>query len=740
MTNQYKISTIIPVYNVEPYLEETIKSIIHQTIGFKKNIQLILINDGSTDKSETICLKYKKQYPENILYVAKKNEGVSVARNLGLQFARGNYINFLDSDDYLDLDFYQKAYQMLEENKQIDLVAARLKYFEASEKYHWLDYKFTSDRIIDIKKEPESILLHMSTALIRAQVIKKLKFDPNLKVSEDTKLLYEIILQKEKYGILASSIYHYRKRKDGSSAIQTSNNKRDWYTDTIKYCHDYLIKLSMQKYGVVIPYVQHFIMYNLQWRIKTKIADSLTEKEKINYVNTMKKHLSIIDDNIILFQKQMKNSYKLLALKVKYGKKLEQYLKSGEDGIYFKEQLFIPYNSITNNVQLAHIEKGKLIVEGNIILYNFPLYYTINGEKRVEINTYLKNTIDSIFEPEYDVEKYGYLAEIPLENVHSLEFQIKVGENFYTIKNRFLHFSRINNFKAGYYYDEKYLITKKNNLQLQVECNPLALKVFGKELYFLGYIILKRKQLKIAFMRMLYWLTKPFMPKNIWLFSDREFMGRDSGELLFRYTNKQPQETKRNTYFLLDKHYEDYNRMKQYGKVISYHTMKYRLFFLNAKYIISSHADSYVNNAFGKARKYYVDLFHFEYIYLTHGILLHDSSAWLNRINKNIALNVVTSPIEYEALLDGSYYFKPEQLMKTGLPRHDNLMQQDIKEENKILIMASWRSSLAGCVIPGTQRRAYNPKFKKSEYFQFYDRLFQDKRLIETLQKYRLQN
>ena len=326
MTNQYKISTIIPVYNVEPYLEETIKSIIHQTIGFKKNIQLILINDGSTDKSETICLKYKKQYPENILYVAKKNEGVSVARNLGLQFARGNYINFLDSDDYLDLDFYQKAYQMLEENKQIDLVAARLKYFEASEKYHWLDYKFTSDRIIDIKKEPESILLHMSTALIRAQVIKKLKFDPNLKVSEDTKLLYEIILQKEKYGILASSIYHYRKRKDGSSAIQTSNNKRDWYTDTIKYCHDYLIKLSMQKYGVVIPYVQHFIMYNLQWRIKTKIADSLTEKEKINYVNTMKKHLSIIDDNIILFQKQMKNSYKLLALKVKYGKKLEKYL------------------------------------------------------------------------------------------------------------------------------------------------------------------------------------------------------------------------------------------------------------------------------------------------------------------------------------------------------------------------------------------------------------------------------
>ncbi len=736
MQNKYKISTIIPVFNVEPYLEETIKSILNQTIGFKKNIQLILINDGSIDHSGEICLKYKKKYPENILYVAKQNEGVSVARNLGLQFAKGKYINFLDSDDYLDLDFYQKAYKMLEENKQIDLVAARLKYFEASNKYHWLDYKFTSDRIIDIRKEPESILLHMSTALIRARVIKKLKFDPNLKVSEDTKLLYEIILQKEKYGILASSIYHYRRRKDGSSAIQTSSNKRDWYIDTIQYCHDYLIKLSMKKYGSVIPYVQHFIMYNLQWRVKTKIIDSLTQKEKEKYVNTMKKYLRMIDDDIILFQKQMKNSYKLLALKVKYGKEVEKHLKNGEDGIYFKEQLLIPYDSITNNIQLAHIEKDKLIVEGNTILYSFPLYYTVNGENRTQVNTYLKNTIDSIFEPEYDVEKHGFLAEIPLKNVETLEFQVKVGQNFYTIRNKFLHFSRINNFKAGYYYDEKYLITKKDNSILKIEYKPNILKILGKELYFLAYIVLKRKQFKIAFMRMLYWLTKPFMPKNVWLFSDREFMGRDSGELMFKYTNKQENTNKRHTYFVIDKHYEDYNRIKQSGKVMSYHTMKYRLFFLNAKYIISSHADGYVNNAFGKARKYYVDLFRFEYIYLTHGILLHDSSAWLNRINKNIALNVVTSPIEYEALLDGSYYFKPEQLMKTGLPRHDNLMKQDIKEENKILIMASWRSTLAGHVIPGTQRRAYNPKFKQSEYFQFYDRLFQDKKLLETLKKY----
>ena len=73
-TNDYKISTIIPIYNVEKYLDETIKSIINQTIGFK-NIQMILVNDGSPDNSEEICLKYKEKYPNNIIYVKKENGG-----------------------------------------------------------------------------------------------------------------------------------------------------------------------------------------------------------------------------------------------------------------------------------------------------------------------------------------------------------------------------------------------------------------------------------------------------------------------------------------------------------------------------------------------------------------------------------------------------------------------------------------------------------------------------------------
>ena len=93
--SRFKFSVIIPVYNVENYLEETIQSVIHQTIGFKKNIQIILVNDGSPDDSGKICEKYQREYPDNIVYVEQKNAGVSAARNNGLKYAEGEIINIL---------------------------------------------------------------------------------------------------------------------------------------------------------------------------------------------------------------------------------------------------------------------------------------------------------------------------------------------------------------------------------------------------------------------------------------------------------------------------------------------------------------------------------------------------------------------------------------------------------------------------------------------------------------------
>ena len=100
MENKYLVSIVMAIYNVEDYLEDAIESIIEQDIGFE-NIQLILVDDGSPDGSGAICDEYAKKYNDNIVVIHKENGGVSTARNEGLKYVQGKYVNFLDSDDKL---------------------------------------------------------------------------------------------------------------------------------------------------------------------------------------------------------------------------------------------------------------------------------------------------------------------------------------------------------------------------------------------------------------------------------------------------------------------------------------------------------------------------------------------------------------------------------------------------------------------------------------------------------------
>ena len=99
MVHPYDFSIIMAVYNVEEYLYETIQSLLDQTLSFKEHVQLILIDDGSSDNSGFICDEYAKLYSENIIVIHKENGGVASARNEGLKYASGKYITFMDSDD-----------------------------------------------------------------------------------------------------------------------------------------------------------------------------------------------------------------------------------------------------------------------------------------------------------------------------------------------------------------------------------------------------------------------------------------------------------------------------------------------------------------------------------------------------------------------------------------------------------------------------------------------------------------
>jgi glycosyltransferase involved in cell wall biosynthesis len=237
---KYKFSVIIPIYNVEEYIEETIISVIHQSIGFKNNIQMILVNDGSPDNSEEICLKYAEKYPENIKYIKKENGGVSSARNLGIDYIEGKYVNFLDSDDKWEKTAFKKVYDFFEENyDEIDSVSCPLEYFEAMTGMgHPLNFKFDANKVIDIHEDYNQVQLHAASSFYKAEVAREHRFDSNLKYGEDIKFITEIILNKEKFGVVSNTSYLYRKRLSETSALQ-NRKPYDWYVKTPKLCFEY---------------------------------------------------------------------------------------------------------------------------------------------------------------------------------------------------------------------------------------------------------------------------------------------------------------------------------------------------------------------------------------------------------------------------------------------------------------------------------------------------------------------
>lgn len=112
MTNLPSISVIVPVYNVEKYLKRCLDSLINQTL---KNIEIICINDGSNDNSIKILEEYT-QKDDRIIILSQENAGLSAARNSGMEIAKGEYIGFVDSDDWVDLDFYEKLYYAAKNN------------------------------------------------------------------------------------------------------------------------------------------------------------------------------------------------------------------------------------------------------------------------------------------------------------------------------------------------------------------------------------------------------------------------------------------------------------------------------------------------------------------------------------------------------------------------------------------------------------------------------------------------
>ncbi len=353
MKYRFKFSVLIPIYNVQDYIEQTIQSVINQTIGFEKNIQIILINDGSVDDSEKICLKYKNKYPKNIVYIKQKNMGVSAARNNGLKYIKGKYVNFLDSDDLWEKHAFKNVWDFFECNyNSIDLVACRIKLFEMTDKYHPLDFKFYNqkNRVVDISTNYEYIQLNGPTTFVKNKIAKKFLFREDLKYGEDPLWVNQIILEKEKYGIITNGLYLYRKRKNQNSASDMADQNKDYFLDPLKKYLNELYTSYMKKHRQCAKYLQTLFLYELRWKIYRRLPNNILSKEEIKeYNDILIKLIHSISPDVIINSRFLNIYLKIYFLKFNdktYFKKIE-ILK---DKIYFNNKNYMLENSPLKNV------------------------------------------------------------------------------------------------------------------------------------------------------------------------------------------------------------------------------------------------------------------------------------------------------------------------------------------------------------------------------------------------------
>ncbi|MCY8379115.1 CDP-glycerol glycerophosphotransferase family protein [Bacillus haynesii] len=738
---EFLFTIIMGIHNVEEYLEEAIESITQQTLSFEHHIQLVLVDDGSEDGSSIICKKYKNKFPKNIVYIYKDNGGISTARNEGLRHAKGKYINFLDPDDKLSLDTLYNVYHFYENNKhEVDIVSIPLVYFDQKEGDHPLNFKYRNgNRVIDLNKESDHVQLSSSSSFIKKEAFDNLEFDENLTYGEDAELLTKILLKKLKYGVLNNSTYYYRQRSDSSSKTQSVTQEKFWYIDSIDNFSLKIIHETLDKYGKLPEYVQQILFYDLKQRLVVKdLSQLLTTYELENYLSKVKKVLSFIDDEVIITHRFMGIHDRIYALSLKHGLPKEKLLKR----IYLKDNLQIYAGGILVDsliqqkvmINYMNLCEDNLIIEGLlggilnkeessvVVDYDGVEYYPQPIETRM-IDKKNLGTVSKTY--------YGFRIEIPLKDKAYSEVTFYFAEENFRVmlKPSFPKFtSKLNDkFKNSYYAEGKFLITRENKSIIIKKNSREDLKshekLYQKELLTKGYHTVAKN-------RRLYHTIKPFYKnRRIWLFIDRPERADDNAEHLFKYALKQNDGIEK--YYIIKKTSPDFERMKKYGNIVEFGSNKHRLLYLFAEKIISSHTAKWVRSPFTGVN-FYKDLVKYKFVFLQHGITKDDVSDQLSKHHQRIDLFITAAKMEYNSIINGKYGYNEKEVALTGFPRFDSLINQDKKQ---IVIMPTWNKSLVKPINKKTFQREYNPQFKETLYYKYFNRLINDNRILKKAEQ-----
>ena len=281
MNTKDLISVIIPVYNVEQYLSRCIDSVINQTY---KNLEIILIDDGSTDNSGKICDEYATK-DKRIKVIHKQNWGVASARNIGLDIAKGEYIGFVDSDDYIEPDMYEILYSLLIKNK-VKVSCCDYFIFNKKEKKYVPSLDNTINGVLSFNETLNTNTGHSGcnvNKLYSKNLIENIRFNETLIFGEDYVFMIDIFMKAKKIAFCKDVKYYYYYNTNSVTKRKIFKKEYlkyiEFYYKLINYCKENNLKIGYKKFKTKL--IGYWFISFLTWIAREK---PIKNKESLKFL------------------------------------------------------------------------------------------------------------------------------------------------------------------------------------------------------------------------------------------------------------------------------------------------------------------------------------------------------------------------------------------------------------------------------------------------------------------------
>lgn len=318
--NNTMISIVLPVYNVENYLDKCLESIYNQSF---ENFELIIVNDGSTDRSEDIINKYMAKNRKNIKYIKQENLGVSEARNNAISYITGKYTLFLDPDDYIENDMLKQLYNRAEENcSDITMCGYNMFYDLNYNNKVEVNYKI-SDELIHSSQEimnrvlnNEIICFLWNKLFLTENLIKhKIYFEKD-RYSQDWFPVFKLMYYANNIVIINKSLYNYRIRGNSNSHKKSIKKVYD-HNIAIKSIVNFIKKENINiDYRFLYKFIITHQFMNLKMCIESKTCS--TNVYDICKIDTVQFNKILFNNKISINEKIKFTAYKLRLLHIYY--------------------------------------------------------------------------------------------------------------------------------------------------------------------------------------------------------------------------------------------------------------------------------------------------------------------------------------------------------------------------------------------------------------------------------------